>query len=284
MEGASRSRNSSAGQSQGRGQDIEDLKQDIPFFDEPAALDADLLVLGKSECQLDELAWDPDADVDADAPLEAAQPVDLEEDNYPDENESSVLGSDYAPSGSGSGANSFYQSPTPSTAGSGCDLMLRPPSSSMYHFNYRSPGSPLPVAIPGGGGPNSRGLHPYAHSPAHGAAPGFYPNMWYPNAPYGSGGSGGVGGGGAGGGSGGAVAGGRYMGYGAGGGVPSSGTGPGSMQGAYPGHSAHLHAMHHPYPQPHPHAHHPQHSHHLAHPHHQHPNETMMEMFQLSNR
>ncbi|XP_016973492.1 aryl hydrocarbon receptor nuclear translocator-like protein 2 isoform X2 [Drosophila rhopaloa] len=224
MEGASRSRNSSTSQGQGQGQgrrgqvqDIEDLKQDIPFhFEDPPAIDGDLLVLGKSECQLDNLAWDPDADADADADadgdadadadgdvngrLEPAQPVDLDlEDNYPDENESSVLGSDYAPSGSGSGANSFYQSPTPSAAGSGCDLMLRPPSSSMYHFNYRSPGSPLPISIPGGGvggvgGANSGRLHPYAHSPGHGAPPGFYPNMWYPNAPYGSGGSSGSGG------------------------------------------------------------------------------------------
>ncbi|XP_016994369.2 uncharacterized protein gce [Drosophila takahashii] len=282
MEGASRSRNSSTSQSQGQGQgrqgqDIEDLKQDIPFFDErtPSALDADLLVLGKSECQMDDLgAWEPDADADVDAdaeaPLEsiAIQPIDLDEDNYPDENESSVLGSDYAPSGSGSGANSFYQSPTPSS----CDLKLRPPSNSMYHFNYRSPGSPLPV-----GGSNARALHPYAHSPVHhGTQPGFYPNMWYPNAPYGSGGSAGGGGGG------GVVASGRYMGYGPGGsGMP--GSGPGSLQGAFPGHSAQLHAMHHQYPQPHPYGHHPQHPHHPPHPHHQHPNETMMEMFQLSN-
>ncbi|KMZ09832.1 uncharacterized protein LOC6726007 [Drosophila simulans] len=276
MEGASRSRNSSTSHSQGRGQDIEDLKQDIPYFDEPPALDADLLVLGKSECQLDELAWDRDADVDADAPLETAPAVDLEEDNYPDENESSVLGSDYAPSGSGSGANSFYQSPTPSATGSGCDLMLRPPSNSMYHFNYRSPGSPMPGAP---GVANSRGLHPYAHSPAHGNPPGFYPNMWYPNAPYGSAGAAGS--------AGGAVSGGRYMGYGPGG-VPGGassgpGAGPGAMQAAYPGHSAHMHALHHQYPQPHPHAHHPQHPHHSPHPHHPHPHETMMEMFQLSN-
>ncbi|XP_017074355.1 uncharacterized protein LOC108110022 [Drosophila eugracilis] len=275
MEGASRSRNSSTSHSQGRGQDIEDLKQDIPYFDEPpSSIDAELLVLGKTECKLDELSWDRDADVDADAPLETAQqPVDLEEDNYPDENESSVLGSDYAHSGSGSGANSFYQSPTPSAAGSGCDLMLRPPSSSIYHFNYRSPASPLPVAIPGGGGSNSRGLHPYAHSPAHGSQAGFYPNMWYPNAPYGSGGSGA-----------GAVAGsGRYMSYGSGGSNSGTIAGPGSMQGVYPGHSNQLHGMHHQYAQPHSHPHHPQHPHHPPHPHHQHPHETMMEMFQLSN-
>ncbi|EDV47030.2 uncharacterized protein Dere_GG17873, isoform A [Drosophila erecta] len=285
MEGASRSRNSSTSHSQGRGQDIEDLKQDIPYFDAPQALDSDLLDLGKSECQLDELAWDPAADVDAevgadvgadvnaDAPLETAPAVELEEDNYPDENDISVLGIDYAPSGSGSGENSFYQSPTPSAAGSGCDLMLRPPSSSMYHFNYRSPGSPMPAAS---GVTNSRGLHPFAHPPAHGNPSGFYPNMWYPNAPYGPAAS-----------AGGAASGGRYMGYGPGGvpGGASSGPGaaPGAMQAAYPGHSAHMHALHHQYPQPHPHAHHPQHPHHSPHPHHPHPHETMMEMFQLSN-
>lgn len=300
MEGASRSRNAttaaaSASHSQGgRGsQDRieQDLKQDIPYFDNPPAIDAgDLLVLGKSECSLDDLAWDPnDMETDQDQDQEQDQDQDQDpgqEDNYPDENESSVLGSDYAPSGSGSGsaANSFYQSPTPSAAGSGCDLMLRPPSSSMYHFNYRSPASPLPVAIPGGGaaGPAASGrLHPYGHS----APPGFYPNMWYPNAPYGSGSSGS--GSASGGGSSGSVASGRYMAYGgpgSSGGGPSPG--PGSVPG-FPGHPAHLHhALHHPYPQPHPHGHphHPQHPHHSQHPHHQHPHETMMEMFQLSNR
>ncbi|XP_017050837.1 uncharacterized protein LOC108094642 [Drosophila ficusphila] len=296
MEGASRSRNSSTSQSQsqGLGQDIEDLKQDIPYFDDPPPpIDTDLLVLGKSECPLDDLGWDRDADVDADAPRldnrNRMQPIDLDEDNYPDENESSALGSDYAPSGSGSGANSFYQSPTPSGAGSGCDVMLRPPSTSVYHFNYRSPGSPLPVGGASGGGPGGAGggsnpgrMHPFAHSPVHGAPPpGFYPNMWYPNAPYGSGSSA----------AGGSIAGGggRFMSYGG----SNAGVVPGSagMAGGYPGHSGHLHALHHQYPQPHPHphshghphAHHPQHPHHQPHPHHQHPHETMMEMFQLSN-
>ncbi|KAH8338174.1 hypothetical protein KR059_010992 [Drosophila kikkawai] len=298
MEGASRSRNAaaaaSAGHSQQGGHPSQDrveqeLKQDIPYFDEPPAINAgDLLVLGKSECSLDDLAWDP-ADMDVDQEQDQDQDQDHgQEDNYPDENESSVLGSDYAPSGSGSAANSFYQSPTPSTAsGSGCDLMLRPPSSSMYHFNYRSPASPL--AMPGGGGGGSGGggaigsasgrLHPYAHSAAHGTPPSFYPNMWYPNAPYGASGSGGAAGSGAGGG--------RYMTYGGPGG-PSPGPSPGP---GYPSHSAHLHhhpthALHHPYQQPHPHGHphpHPHHPNHAQHPHHQHPHETMMEMFQLSN-
>ncbi|XP_017037024.1 uncharacterized protein gce [Drosophila kikkawai] len=304
MEGASRSRNAaaaaSAGHSQQGGHPSQDrveqeLKQDIPYFDEPPAINAgDLLVLGKSECSLDDLAWDP-ADMDVDQEQDQDQDQDQtqdqdhgQEDNYPDENESSVLGSDYAPSGSGSAANSFYQSPTPSTAsGSGCDLMLRPPSSSMYHFNYRSPASPL--AMPGGGGGGSGGggaigsasgrLHPYAHSAAHGTPPSFYPNMWYPNAPYGASGSGGAAGSGAGGG--------RYMTYGGPGG-PSPGPSPGP---GYPSHSAHLHhhpthALHHPYQQPHPHGHphpHPHHPNHAQHPHHQHPHETMMEMFQLSN-
>ncbi|KAH8289285.1 hypothetical protein KR054_003001 [Drosophila jambulina] len=311
MESASRSRNAtaaaaaasaSASHSQQGGRPSpqdrveQDLKQDIPYFDEPPAISAgDLLVLGKSECSLDDLAWDP-ADMDADPEQDHDQDHDQDpdqdqgqEDNYPDENESSVLGSDYAPSGSGSAANSFYLSPTPSAAsGSGCDLMLRPPSSSMYHFNYRSPASPMnmPTGNGGGGGGAPVGsasgrLHPYAHSAAaHGTPPSFYPNMWYPNAPYGA--SGGASSGGSG----------RYMPYGAPGG-PSPGPSPGP---GYTGHPSHLHhpaahAMHHPYQQPpHPHGHpqHPHHPHHPQHPHphphhHQHPHETMMEMFQLSN-
>ncbi|XP_020812068.1 uncharacterized protein LOC110187043 [Drosophila serrata] len=311
MEGASRSRNAasaaSASHSQQGGRPSQDrieqdLKQDIPYFDEPPAINAsDLLVLGKSECSLDDLAWDPndmDADQEQDQDQNQNQNQDQDpnldadqgqEDNYPDENESSVLGSDYAPSGSGSAANSFYMSPTPSTAsGSGCDLMLRPPSSSMYHFNYRSPASPLTMPGGGGGGgpgggavgPPSGRLHPYGHSAAHGTPPNFYPNMWYPNAPYGASSSGGGSSSVAGSGS---MAGGRYMTY-AGPGGPSPGPGyPG-----HPGHPAHLHhpghALHHPYQQPHPHGHpHPLHGHHVQHPHHQHPHETMMEMFQLSN-
>ncbi|XP_017092948.2 uncharacterized protein gce [Drosophila bipectinata] len=311
MEGASRRRNSSVtSQGHGRqgqvGQDVEDLKPDIPYFDDPPAegsaasvsvsgpdYDTELLPLEKNECDLDSLAWDAaaDTDLDADADGETLTPrlkkvrqSDMDEDNFPDENESSVLGSDYAPSGSGSGsaANSFYLSPTPSASGSlsgsGCDLMLRPPSSSMYLFNYRSPSS-MPLAMAGSGNgssgssPGGGRMYAYPHSPAP-PPPAFCPNMWYPNAPYGSASGGG-----------GSVAGGRFMGYsGSGNGsVPGAGPGPGPY-GSHP--TGHMHpAMHHQYPPSHPHGHpHPHlHQQHPHHPHHQHPHETMMEMFQLSN-
>ncbi|XP_034124483.1 uncharacterized protein LOC117581424 [Drosophila guanche] len=364
MEGTSRSRSSNASQSQSqeqsRSQDVEDLKQDIPYFDEPQAVAvprtgsasgtasrtdfgaesgagsvfaSDLLSLSKPDCSLAEyddpnaIDWDPDADVAADAEPEPAAEKQLElqlelelelqakranpdagdddgsnelDDSYPDENESSVLGSDYGASGSGSAANSYYQSPTPSN----CELMLRPPSSSVYHhFNYRSPGSPVPPGMgvpagaPGGSpaGSSSNGggrlQHPYAHSPAAPTSPNFYPNMWYPNSLYSSRGAPGAAGG---------V--GRYGGYGpqTGGNGTATGTGPGpgSVPGPGPGsfgaHTTHLHPLHHQYPHmpaphphqhPHPHSHshhHPPHQHPHQHPH-THPHETMMEMFQLSN-
>ncbi|XP_041448611.1 uncharacterized protein LOC111077489 [Drosophila obscura] len=332
MEGTSRSRNSTTSQSQ----DVEDLKQDIPYFDEPPApttragstrgtvsrtdfgtesgigsgagsvFDTDLLSLGKTDCNLAEydpsaIDWDPDTDAGDAEPDPAAAPApELEDDSYPDENDSSVLGSDYGASGSGSAANSYFQSPTPSN----CELMLRPPSSSVYHFNYRSPASPVSgMGMPGtpGGSPagsSSSGggrRHPYAHSPGlshgpHGAAsPSFYPNMWYPNSPYSSSGAG----------SGVRAAVGRYGGYGpAADGSSATGTGTGPGPGSFGAHTTHLHPLHHQYPHmpaphphqhphqhPHPHSHHhPQHQHQHLHQHpHPHPHETMMEMFQLSN-
>ncbi|EDW36615.1 GL15998 [Drosophila persimilis] len=318
-------------------------------FGTESGFDTDLLSLGKTDCNLAEydpsaIDWDPDTDA-GDAEPELAPELKLQpktagrtnqggesvgvgvsgrdaiddvdgddsnglDDSYPDENESSVLGSDYGVSGSGSAANSYYQSPTPSN----CELMLRPPSSSVYHFNYRSPASPVPgmgMPAPPGGSPagsSSSGggrLHPYAHSPGlsqgpHGAAsPSFYPNMWYPNSPYSSAGTGSGVGVGVGVGVGAGVT--RYGGYGpAAGGSPGTGTGTGPGPG-FGAHTAHRHPLHHqyphmpvPHPHPHPHQHthhHPQlqHQHQHPHPHphqhpHPHPHETMMEMFQLSNR
>ncbi|XP_017154717.1 uncharacterized protein LOC108163755 isoform X1 [Drosophila miranda] len=317
-------------------------------FGTESGFDTDLLSLGKTDCNLAEydpsaIDWDPDTEA-GDAEPELAPELKLQpktagrtnqegervgvgvgvggrdaiddvdgddsnglDDSYPDENESSVLGSDYGASGSGSAANSYYQSPTPSN----CELMLRPPSSSVYHFNYRSPASPVPgmgmPTAPGGSpaGSSSSGggrLHPYAHSPGllqgpHGAAsPSFYPNMWYPNSPYSSAGAGsGVGVGvGVAAGAGAGVT--RYGGYGpATGGSPGTGTGTGPGPG-FGAHTAHRHPLHHQYPHmpvPHPHQHshshhHPQLQHQHPHPHphqhqHPHPHETMMEMFQLSN-
>ncbi|EDW78400.2 uncharacterized protein Dwil_GK16199 [Drosophila willistoni] len=287
---------------------VKDLKTDIPYFDDSSlsrpseaskqkvmgrrqddgddgeGFDPSLLFppQSKTECDIDEYTPAGWAEVDADN-------QDADE-NYAEDN-GSAMGSEYA--ASGSAANSYYQSPTPSNS----DLMLRPPSNTNFHYNYPSPGSassamsaagagagdsnglPMPLQMQqlagptGGGGGGAAGMSrhgPFTHSQGQlgPPAPAFYPNMWYPNAPYGTGGGGGSSS--SSGPSGGPY--GRYYGPGQG------GAGAGGPFGAP---HLHPHALHPHHPQHHPHGHHPHHTH--PHPHGHHPHETMMEMFQLSN-
>ncbi|XP_046867451.1 uncharacterized protein LOC6644494 [Drosophila willistoni] len=272
---------------------VKDLKTDIPYFDDSSlsrpseaskqkvmgrrqddgddgeGFDPSLLFppQSKTECDIDEYTPAGWAEVDADN-------QDADE-NYAEDN-GSAMGSEYA--ASGSAANSYYQSPTPSNS----DLMLRPPSNTNFHYNYPSPGSassamsaagagagdsnglPMPLQMQqlagptGGGGGGAAGMSrhgPFTHSQGQlgPPAPAFYPNMWYPNAPYGTGGGGGSSS--SSGPSGGPY--GRYYGPGQG------GAGAGGPFGAP---HLHPHALHPHHPQHHPH--HPQHhpsAHHLHH-------------------
>ncbi|XP_017852449.1 aryl hydrocarbon receptor nuclear translocator homolog isoform X2 [Drosophila busckii] len=254
-------RSSSSQGSDAAASDVEDLKTDIPpYFDETATSQQQQqqqLQHQQQQQQQQHIAWSPNTDVDAGA--DAAE-VELD-DSYAD--------SAYGASGSGSAANSYYQSPTPSNS----DIMLRPPSNTSFHYGYPSPGassssvaalSPSPGSSgPGPGlgpgpGPGGARLHAaYTHSQTT-PVPCFYPNMWYPNASYGNAG---------------------YARYGNFGQAAVAAAGAGSSAGY-----SHMlpHGQHHTHP--HPHHHHGHHPHHAAHPGlHTHPHETMMEMFQLSN-
>ncbi|EDW62655.2 uncharacterized protein gce isoform X2 [Drosophila virilis] len=260
------SRTSSSQSSDAAQTDVEDLKTDIPYFDDPQQPEPDPQ---QQQQQHFESAWSPAEEAGTPEPQQEELQLD---DSYAD--------SDYG--ASGSAANSYYQSPTPSNS----DIMLRPPSNSSFHYSYSSPG---PGSAPNGsngtsanpsgstsgstsgsvGGSGSGRLHAaYAHSQTLALPPpsstNLYPNMWYPNAPYGS-----------------TVPGhvyGRYAGYAV---PPSAATyvaAAAAAHGMLP-HGQHQHApLHHPHPHPHAHPH-PHHQH----THHPHPHDSMMEMFQLSN-
>ncbi|XP_034108306.1 uncharacterized protein LOC117570644 isoform X1 [Drosophila albomicans] len=295
--------------------DVDDLKTDIPYFDDPQPPEQQQQTEQQQPQHRYASAWSPpDENVeDDDTPepelereteleLELEPELDTEQGNDNDNELGNELDDSYADEDYTSGSSSYYQAPTPANS----EIMLRPPSNSSFHYNYPTP-APGAGPGPGGGGhgviagssgngnvSGQQRLHAsgYTHSqttlappPPSSAVSGFYPNMWYPNAPYGSGGAGG-GGGGVGGGPGpGAAHGyGRYGGFG---GVPpgaaayAAAAAHGMLQHGHHPHQ-HPHSMHpHPHPHhphPHPHSHHPH-----AHAHHQHPHETMMEMFQLSN-
>ncbi|XP_032597343.1 uncharacterized protein LOC6569227 isoform X2 [Drosophila grimshawi] len=257
-------------------EDAEDLKTDIPFFDDPPSQSQSQYASGWSTDAADRenVGCTPDLELETDADAETELEPELD-DGYTD--------SDYA---SGSAANSYYQSPTPSNS----DIMLRPPSNTTFQYSYPSPGSTGTGSL--STGPSTAigagRLHPgaYTHSQtlpsssssssaASSSASSFYPNMWYPNAPYCNGSASGSGSG-----SGSGHTYNRYGGYA----VQATGApfAHGMLQ-HHAGHVLHPHPHHHhPHSHPHPHSHHP-HTH--SHPHHQHPHphETMMEMFQLSN-
>lgn len=258
-------RTSSSQSSDAAQTDVEDLKTDIPYFDDPQQPEPD----AQRQQQHFESAWSPAEETGTPEPQQEELQLD---DSYAD--------SDYG--ASGSAANSYYQSPTPSNS----DIMLRPPSNSSFHYSYSSPG---PGSAPNngsngtsastsgsvggsvGGSGNGRLHAAYAHSQTLALPPpsstNLYPNMWYPNAPYGS-----------------TVPGhvyGRYAGYA----VPPNAASyvaaaaAAAAHGMLP-HGQHQHApLHHPHPHPHAHPH-PHHQH----THHPHPHDSMMEMFQLSNR
>ncbi|TDG41910.1 hypothetical protein AWZ03_011665 [Drosophila navojoa] len=299
---ASRSTSEHSSGDQAAQADVEDLKTDIPYFDDPQQqqqqppqqqpeADPQQQQQQQQQQQLGGYAsaWSP-AEEAASPETQLTEDLDLD-DSYTD--------SDYA--ASGSAANSYYQSPTPSNS----DIMLRPPSNTSFQYSYPSSGTGPGPGGGGGGGGGGAGTNnnnnnnssssssssgrqhaAYGHSQTLALPPppspsssstNMYPNMWYPNASYGNSGAG--------------HAYGRYAGCG----VPPSAAAYAAAvaHGMLPHGHHHPHApLHHPHPHPlpHPHQHqHPHpHPHALPHPHHQHAHhphthDTMMEMFHLSN-